>query len=73
MTFFIPIGFFPSQNQFFPTGMHNLFHEKLRKYIPTHKYTVSPLIISPVDQSPITFFPFGYKLAPDHMFTSDRY
>ena len=72
MNFLLPIGFFPAQNAFLPTGVHNLFHEKLRKYIPTHKNTISPMIISPIDHSPITYFPFGYKLKPDHLFTSNK-
>jgi len=65
------LGFYPIDGYILPKGLHNMFPEFLRPYIPTFKNTFSPLF-SYYDFSRPDIMPLGIKLFPDRFFISQK-
>lgn len=65
------LGFYPIDGYIMPKGLHNMFPEFLRPYVPTFKNTYSPLF-SYYDFSRPDLMPLGIKLFPDRFFISRK-
>jgi hypothetical protein len=65
------LGCWPAEGTIFPTGIHNMFPHPVRKYIPMYDHGLTPLWMFFDHQIDVTFY-LGYKVFPDHIFTSDR-
>lgn len=70
MTSIYNFGYMPSQRSLFPTGNHNIFDFKTRKYIPHQKNYTMNLFFNDTLATKITSYPFTIKSTPNQVFNS---